>query len=96
MIYDFLYQLFSYFNLALAVALAFVLGLVSFMQGISQTIGNFSGVVAVPATAVIVDRFGWNAVFYVLAVELIAAALLYHYYCATSIVVEKPALSTTT
>jgi sugar phosphate permease len=43
--------------------------------------------VAVPITSIIVEKFGWDAVFYVLAIELFVAAMLYHSFAIAGIAV---------
>jgi hypothetical protein len=57
---------------------------VSLLQGISQTIGNASGIVVVRATAYIATHFGWDAVFVAVSVQLGAAGLLYLRYSSTN------------
>jgi MFS family permease len=50
---------------------------VSLLQGISQTIGNASGIVVVPATAYIATHWGWDAVFVAIGAQLAAVGMLY-------------------
>ena len=49
----------------------------SLLQGISQTIGNASGIVVVPVTAMIAATSGWNAVFVTASAQLGLAGLAY-------------------
>ena len=67
--------------------------LVGMLQGISQTIGNLSGVVVVPVTSLLATRLGWNALFYVIASELIITAGVYFVFTYTNkITVGSPRL----
>jgi hypothetical protein len=51
---------------------------VSLLQGVSQTLGNLSGVCVVPFAAYVAKRYGWDAVFVAVAAQLLCAGAVFH------------------